>query len=950
MPQLAPAYNPNDVEERLYARWEAAGLFRADADPRRRPYTIVIPPPNITGILHMGHALNNTIQDILIRTKRMQGKNALWVPGTDHAGIATQNVVEKMLAKEGKSRQDLGREAFRQRVWTWKEQYGSTIIRQLKRLGASCDWTRTRFTMDEGLSAAVVEVFIRLYEAGLIYRGNYIINWCPRCQTALADEEAPRQETMGKLYHIRYPLAGGSRLEARAVSRKSRATSHEPRAPCIDVATTRPATMLGDTAVAVHPKDKRYKGLVGRHALLPLVNRRLPIIADPLVDPEFGTGAVKVTPAHDPVDFQLGTRHGLEFINVMTDDARMTNVPAAYQSLDRFDCRSKLIVDLEQQGFLGRIEEHQHNVGHCYRCHTVVEPRLSLQWFVRMKPLAQSAIRAVTSGKIRFVPDRWRKVYLNWMRNIQDWCISRQIWWGHRLPVWYCANCARGSMLEARGEGRRSRATSHEPRATSEPGVIVSKARPTRCPACGGADLKQDEDVLDTWFSSWLWPFSTLGWPKQTKDLAYFYPTDTLVTAPEIIFFWVARMIMAGFFCMKEIPFRRVYIHGTVRDITGKKMSKSLGNIIDPLEVIDRYGTDALRYTLVTATAIGQDIALSEERFAAGRNFANKLWNAARYVLSAAGGSGPEAGGHGTKGNATSREPRPTSVSDCWILSRLQRTIEQVTSALDAFSIHEAAATLYSFLWHDVCDWYLEITKISDGETEDQRLAILTHVLETGLRLLHPIMPFVTEELWQHLTALEARGLRLEVTARRAAPRATSIMVAPWPNASKRLVNPEAERWFEQFRSVVVTIRNLRAELNIPLDSRPAVHLVTAQAPAREFFGQHQRLLQALARVGGIRVDGAIKRPRDAAAAVVDGIQIFVPLGGLIDVARERNRLSQRVGDLEQDLSRQQTRLRDPQFVEKAPKDVVEQARQREAQTRQTLEQLRRHLDVLRAM
>ncbi|MBI2094275.1 MAG: valine--tRNA ligase [Candidatus Omnitrophica bacterium] len=639
--ELPPQYNPKDVEEPRYQWWESQGLFQAKVDSKRKPYTIVIPPPNVTGILHMGHALNNTIQDILIRYRRMQELNALWVPGTDHAGIATQNVVERDLAKEGKKRQDLGREAFVQRVWDWKEKYGNTILYQLKRLGSSCDWRRTRFTMDEGLSEAVSEAFIRLYEDGLIYRGQYIINWCPRCQTALSDEEAPRQETQGKLYHIKYPLEGKGGRET-SVSRHSLASedcagsvargrgrepsSHAPRptphAPAfIEVATTRPETMLGDTAIAVHPKDKRYKALIGKHAIVPIVNRKIRIIADEAVDPQFGTGAVKVTPAHDPVDFQLGKKHRLEFINVMTDDAHMTNVPAAYEGLDRFDCRSKLIVDLEQQGFLGRIDEHVHNVGHCYRCHTAIEPRLSPQWFVKMKPLAKPAIQAVKDGTIRFAPVRWTKVYLNWMENIEDWCISRQIWWGHRLPVYYCKNCYAGRG--AGGGGQEP--PSHAPRPMAhgpERGVMVSKTRPERCTTCGNTDLTQDEDVLDTWFSSWLWPFSTLGWPKKTPELDYFYPTDTLVTAQEIIFFWVARMVMAGYYCMKKPPFHYVYIHGTVRDMTGKKMSKSLGNIIDPLKIIEAYGTDALRYTLVTATAIGQDIFLSEERFAAGRNFA----------------------------------------------------------------------------------------------------------------------------------------------------------------------------------------------------------------------------------------------------------------------------------------------------------------------------------------
>ncbi len=880
MSALPPQYNPKDVEEARYQWWESQGFFRADPDPKRTPYTIVIPPPNVTGILHMGHALNNTIQDILIRFARMQGRNALWVPGTDHAGIATQNVVEKALAKEGKTRQDLGREAFLKRVWEWKEQYGHTILYQLKRLGASCDWRRTRFTMDEGLSEAVLEVFVRLYEKGLIYRGNYIINWCPRCQTALADEEAPRTETQGKLYHIRYPLAEGK--------------GH------IEVATTRPETMLGDTAVAVHPKDKRYNALIGRHALLPLVNRKLPIIADEAVDREFGTGAVKVTPAHDPVDFQLGKKHRLEFLNVMTDDAKMTNVPKPYEGLDRLDCRSKLIVDLEKTGVLGAIDEHVHNVGHCYRCHTAVEPRLSPQWFVRMKPLAQPAIKAVKNGTIKFVPARWTKVYLNWMENIQDWCISRQIWWGHRLPVWYCDAC--------RQRGR--------------PGVIVSKTPPASCPTCKAEPLRQDEDVLDTWFSSWLWPFSTLGWPKQTKELAAFYPTDTLVTAQEIIFFWVARMIMAGYFCMKQPPFTTVSIHGTVRDITGKKMSKSLGNIIDPLEMIGRYGTDALRYTLVTATAIGQDIFLSEERFAAGRNFANKLWNATRYLLS--------------QGPAPASVPQAQTIADRWILSRLQRTVKQVTAALEAMLFNEAASGLYDFLWHDVCDWYIEISKyVQPAEKENSR-AVLAHALEVSMRLLHPFMPFVTEELWQQL---------------RLAGSKPSIMVSAWPAPDKQLVDTKAEAQFERFKAVVTSIRTTRAELNVPSDHRtPVVWVVSKDAAIRRFFDDHKTWLQALAHVHEVAALQDVRKQRDATTAVLDGVEVVIPLGGLIDVQKETKRLQQKAAEKMNDIARTEARLNNPQFASKAPVEVIEQTRNQLAQAQETLKKLHEYLSVLQSM
>jgi len=928
-PALPPQYSPKDVEERLYAEWESSGVFVADPQPKRAPYTIVIPPPNVTGILHMGHALNNTIQDILIRYQGMRGKNALWVPGTDHAGIATQNVVERALAKEGKTRQDLGRDAFIRRVWAWKEEYGNTIIHQLKRLGASCDWRRTRFTMDEGLSDAVLEVFVRLYQKGLIYRGTYIINWCPRCQTALSDEEAPRKETKGKLYHIRYPLAGkGERGEGTA----TRAPRPTPPVPAfIEVATTRPETMLGDTAVAVHPKDPRYKKLTGRFAVLPLVGRKLSIIADDAVDREFGTGAVKVTPAHDPVDFQLGKKHRLEFVNVMTDDARMTNVPKAYEGLDRYECRSKLIVDLEQAGVLGGIDEHLHNVGHCYRCDTTIEPRLSPQWFVKMEPLARPAIRAVKDGTIRFTPQRWTKVYLNWMENIQDWCISRQIWWGHRLPVYYCQNCTGRAdhSPQSIAHSKCIRTVDRGPRTVDQRGVIVSKTPPAKCPTCGSTDVTQDEDVLDTWFSSWLWPFSTLGWPRKTKDLAYFYPTDTLVTAPEIIFFWVARMIMAGYFCMGRPPFRNVYIHGTVRDITGRKMSKSLGNIIDPLEIIEQYGTDALRYTLVTATAVGQDVFLAEERFAAGRNFANKLWNVARYVLA-----------QKPAGSAVRRRPvRPVTVADRWILSRLQRTIERVTKSLDAFELNEAANSLYDFVWHDFCDWYVEVSKIQLSQApaikEQERVVrLLRHLLETSVRLLHPFMPFVTEELWRHLGGETNQ----------------SLMRQAWPKPSKSLHDASADRSFEQLKAVIGAIRNTRAELNVPPDRRPAVRLVAKQAAVRRFFDAHRGLLEALARTGEITLAEKGARPKHAAATIVDGIEVIMPLEGLIDIEKERARGEQRVKELTSELARVKTRLTDRQFTRKAPKEVVEQAKARRGQLEHTLKKVSEHVAVLRSM
>jgi valyl-tRNA synthetase len=910
MAELAPRYDPTAVEERLYQWWEGSGFFTADPASPRPPYTIVIPPPNVTGILHMGHALNNTIQDILIRWKRMQGFEALWVPGTDHAGIATQNVVEKALKKEGKRRQDLGREAFVARVWEWKEQYGNTIIRQLRRLGSSCDWSRTRFTMDEGLSNAVAEVFVRLHARGLIYRGNYIINWCPRCQTALADEEAPRKESKGTLWHIRYPLKGGGEIV---------------------VATTRPETMLGDTAVAVHPKDPRYASVVGKTAILPIVGRELRIIADEAIDPEFGTGAVKVTPAHDPVDFQLARRHGLPILNIMTVDGKMEQVPPAYAGKDRFAAREQAVADLEAQGLLVKTDDHMHGVGHCYRCDTVVEPRLSLQWFVRMKPLAETAIPPVREGRLRFTPERWTKVYLNWMENIQDWCISRQIWWGHRIPVYYCRRCYTPPRLD-------------DPSGGSSQGLIVAKSAPASCPECGGP-VTQDEDVLDTWFSSWLWPFSTLGWPEQTPSLARFYPTNTLVTAAEIIFFWVARMVMAGQFCMREIPFSDVYIHGTVRDITGRKMSKSLGNIIDPLEIIDKCGTDALRFTLVTATPIGQDVFLSDERFTVGRNFANKLWNVTRYALAMAEGAGVGPDAARALPAAESLAP-----ADRWILSRLHATIERVTKALEGFGFSEAAQTLYDFVWHDYCDWYVEVSKIVPESARRDTAAVLLHVLEATLRLLHPMIPFVTEELWQRLQAPEAAGGAAAVGGNEAGAGPRTIMRAPWPTAEARWRAPEIEAQFATFQAIVAGIRNTRAELNVPVDTKPAVRLAATSPDTRRFLEEQRAGLQLLAHVGEVSVAETVAKSRDSAATVVDGVEVVLPLAGLIDVARERGRIQARIEELAQELSRIDARLADAQFTDRAKPEIVEHTRARRAEVVETVKKFAGHLELLHAL
>ncbi|MDD5436337.1 MAG: valine--tRNA ligase, partial [Candidatus Omnitrophica bacterium] len=755
MDELAKVYNPQGIEERIYAEWEARGLFHSEPKAGKKPYSIVIPPPNITGILHMGHALNDTLQDILIRFKRMQGFETEWMPGTDHAGIATQNVVERKLAKEGKKRQDLGREKFIEEVWKWREEYGSTIIRQLKKLGCSCDWQRTRFTMDEGLSEAVLEVFVRLYEKGLIYRGNYIINWCPRCQTALSDEESQHKDVDGMLYHIKYPIKGENDA-------------------FVIVATTRPETMLGDVAIAVNPKDKRYKGLKNKSVILPLVGRELKVIFDPVVDLKFGTGALKVTPAHDPVDFELGLKHGLEQINIMNDDASINSAGGDYEGMDRLEAREAIVEDLKERGLFIKSEAHRHAVGHCYRCHTMVEPRLSPQWFVKMKPLAKSAIDVVRKGKVKFYPERWTKVYLDWMTNIRDWCISRQIWWGHRIPVYYCNGCMRNEQI---------------PNPKSQTGIIVSKTRPEKCPTCGSTDIEQDPDVLDTWFSSWLWPFSTFGWPKETPELKYFYPTNSLVTAQEIIFFWVARMIMAGLEFRGGIPFKDVYIHGTVRDITGTKMSKSLGNVIDPLDVIAKYGTDALRFSIISITAQGQDVFLSEGKFELGRNFANKLWNASRFILM---NLKPD---EADSDLCVFFKEAKLSLAERWILSRFYSTLAFVTKCLDEYKFNEAANAIYEFVWHEFCDWYIEIAKTAIGEKSSQ--TILYKVLEKSLRMLHPIMPFVTEEIWQKLP--------------RVTPGDDFIMTQPWPHLREEMISKEVEAGMKELIELVITIRNMRS-------------------------------------------------------------------------------------------------------------------------------------------
>ncbi len=878
--EMQKQYDPKEVEKKWYGFWEERGYFTADPESEKPSFTIVIPPPNVTGVLHMGHALNETIQDILIRSRRMRGCEALWVPGVDHAGIATQNVVEKRLAKEGRDRHQIGREALLAEVWSWKDDRERIIIDQLKAMGCACDWTRYRFTMDERLSRAVRRVFVRLYEKGLVYRGKYIINWCPRCQTALADEEVDHTPSAGKLYHIRYPFAGDSGN--------------------ITVATTRPETMLGDTAVAVNPEDGRYRALVGRMLELPLTGRQIPVIADSHVDPEFGTGLVKVTPAHDPNDFEIGLRHNLPQIAVMNPDGTMNGAAGEqFSGLDRFACRKKVLDLLAEQGLLEKTEEHQHAVGHCYRCDTIIEPYVSTQWFVRMKPLAEPALEAVRQSRVKFHPERWTKIYFDWLENIRDWCISRQIWWGHQIPVWYCEACGK---------------------------VIVAEEDPDNCPDCGSSRLRRDPDVLDTWFSSQLWPFSTLGWPDKTRDLERFYPTSVLSTAPEIIFFWVARMIMAGLEFMGEAPFSDVYLHGTVRDDKGRKMSKSLGNAVDPLEVIGEFGADAMRFTLISIAATGTDLYLSTEKFHLGRNFANKLWNASRFVMM----NFPEGFDPLSRGEY---KPRGDELAERWILSRLDRTARDVTAALDSFRLNDAASAVYTFLWGDYCDWYIELSKArlaAGGEEAERARQVLWLVLESALRLLHPFMPFITEDIWQRLPHP-----------------GDSIYCRPWVDADDSRQDEAAESEMKLVQDIVVAVRNIRGEMNVA-PGRPAdLRVATADSRVRETVERHTGIIQRMATVGDLEFISPGERPEASAVAVIGATELFVPLAGLIDLDKEREKLrreAERVGQL---LASTSAKLTNENFISRAPAEVIEKERSKVENYREALERLRKNLAQL---
>ena len=878
MSEIADRYDPTRVEPHWYAVWEERGYFHAEADSPKKPYCIVIPPPNVTGSLHLGHALNNTLQDILIRYKRMDGYNALWMPGTDHAGIATQYVVERQLEKEGKTKEDLGREAFIARVWQWKEESGGTIIRQLKRLGASCDWVRERFTMDAGLSAAVREVFVRLWEEGLIYQGDYIVNWCPRCQTVLSDLEVEREEQDAEFVYIKYgPLTLG---------------------------TVRPETKLGDTAVAVHPKDRRYRKYVGKTLEVPSVEGTvtLQVVADEAVDPKFGTGVIKVTPGHDPTDFEIGKRHNLPVRSVIGFDGKMTERAGKYAGLDRFETRKRIVEDMKTLGLIDRIEPYRHSVGVCYRCKTVVEPLVSKQWYVRTRPLAEPAIKAVRSGKIKIVPRAWNKTYFHWMENIRDWAISRQLWWGHRIPVWYCDKD--GSMH-------------------------VSRTDLTACPQCGGG-LRQDTDVLDTWFSSGLWPFSTLGWPQETPELKVFYPTSVLSTGFDILFFWVARMAMLGIKFMGDVPFRHVYIHALIRDAEGQKMSKSKGNVVDPLHVMDKFGTDAFRFTLAALAAQGRDIRLAEERIEGYRNFANKIWNAARLVLSNLEGYDPALARRGTP-----------SVADRWIRSRLTEATAQVRKAIDGYRFNDAASAVYQFLWHEYCDWYLEIAKRSLYQPESPAARAVTQrtlveVLETTLRLLHPFMPFISEELWQ----------RLPHTGDSVPAPARSIMIAPFPKASRKARDPEAERLMAPLLDVVSAIRTIRSESRIS----PAVELAVTVRPASPAVATS--LVSSAGIIGGlaraaitIAADGA--RPASSAMATTPSGDVLVRLEGVVDFDAERQRLRKEIEKARKEIAFLEGKLGRPEFVERAPAEVVERERARLTEQRETERKLAASLAAL---
>jgi valyl-tRNA synthetase len=881
--QLPKGYDPSQVEQKWFSVWEERGDFHADENSSKPPYSIVIPPPNVTGVLHMGHALNNTLQDILCRWKRMTGHEVLWMPGTDHAGIATQNVVEKQLAAENKDRHDLGRDAFIDRVWRWREESGGLIINQLKRLGASCDWQRERFTMDEGLSKAVREVFVRLYEDGLIYRDNRLINWCPRCHTALSDLEVEHEDKKGSLWHLRYPVVGSEHY--------------------LIVATTRPETMLGDTAVAVHPDDERYQDLIGKMIKLPLTDREIPIIADDYVDKEFGSGAVKITPAHDFNDFEMGKRHDLDIINVLDESGFINENGGVYAGLERNEARKKMIADLDELGLLDKVEDYANAVGECYRCRTVIEPYMSKQWYVAVKPLAAEAIKAVEEGTTKILPAQWEKTYYEWMYNIQDWCISRQIWWGHRIPAWFCDDCGK---------------------------ISVAREDVSVCQHCGSTNLRQETDVLDTWFSSALWPFSTMGWPDQTVALKKFYPTSCLVTGFDILFFWVARMMMMGLKFMDEIPFSEVYIHALVRDANGQKMSKSKGNVIDPLTIVDEYGADAFRLTLCAFAAMGRDIKLSTERIGGYRNFVNKLWNASRFTMMNLEGFDPA---------AQQLEEFELATADQWILDRFGKTAAAVNQALTSYKFNDAASLLYSFTWHEFCDWYVELSKEDlygdDANARQRTQMVLFTVLEGLLRMLHPILPFVTEEIWQALPGERP---------------CDSIMKTEYPLAAPVVVDPQAVAEMDAVMDVIRAIRNVRGELEVPPGKKIEVLLDCKSADVVAVMERGQGYINALARVEDFSVGVAVERPKQVSTQVAGDVEVLLPLSGLINVEEESARLNKEIAKVQKDVDFFTKKLSNEKFVNNAPPQVLEKDRGKLASAEEKIAILKQSMEKIQTL
>ena len=877
---LEKTYNPKAIEAKLYEKWCDNKYFHAEVDRSKKPFTTVMPPPNITGKLHMGHALDNTLQDILIRYKRMQGYNALWIPGTDHAAISTEVKVTNQLKEEGIDKKELGREGFLKRTWEWKEEYGGTITQQLKKLGTSCDWDRERFTMDEGCSKAVEEVFIKLYEEGYIYKGSRIINWCPVCKTSLSDAEVEHEEQAGHFWHIKYPIVGTDRF--------------------LEIATTRPETMLGDTAIAVHPDDDRYKDIVGKNVLLPLVNKEIPIVADYYVDKEFGTGAVKITPAHDPNDFEVGKRHNLPEINIMNDDATINEHGGKYAGMDRYEARKAIVADLEEQGYLVKIEDHTHNVGTHDRCHTTVEPLIKQQWFVKMEELAKPAINALKAGELKFVPERFDKIYLHWLENIRDWCISRQIWWGHRIPAYYCDEC---------GE------------------FVVAREMPEVCPHCGCTHFTQDEDTLDTWFSSALWPFSTLGWPEKTEDLDYFYPTDVLVTGYDIIFFWVIRMVFSGYEHTGKAPFNTVLIHGLVRDSQGRKMSKSLGNGIDPLEIIDKYGADALRLTLITGNAPGNDMRFYNERVEASRNFANKVWNASRFIMM-----------NMEKNVVEEPEDFVLKPADRWILSKVNSLTKEMTENMDKFELGIAVQKVHDFIWDEFCDWYVEIAKYriyhaeEDSQSANCALWVLKTVLGQALKLLHPFMPFITEEIYGALV-----------------PEEESLMMSSWPVYREDWEFPYATEVMEHVKAITRGIRNMRAEMNVPNNKRTKVYIISSDSKLLTALEVFKESVKPLMLANDIILHYEKKDVADdAVSIVVPGATVYLPLEDLVDFEQERERLKKEEERLNSEIKRAQGMLANERFTSKAPADKVQAERDKLEKYTKMLEQVKERIDSLR--